>query len=247
MVFILSKLFTLLLHPLTWVVVLLIFAVKTKNQKRKNRLLLVATITLFVFSNPLLADSFARLWDIGKYKPDNKQYSAVILLGGFVSEDEEGKGYFNWAADRYIQATKLVMNKKAQKILFTGGNADINPDGFTEAAFVKTELKKLNFADSTVIMETRSRNTLENAAYSKPLLQKAGLKPPYLLVTSAFHMRRAALIFKKAGISAISYPSNYMYGKQEVTLMSIVPSAEALLTWNLYLKEIVGYLVAWIK
>jgi uncharacterized SAM-binding protein YcdF (DUF218 family) len=247
MFFILSKLFTLLLHPLTWVVVILLFAIIARNQKKKTRLLIISTVMLCIFSNPLLIDTLSRLWDVDRYQPSATKYSAVILLGGFVSEDDEGNGYFNWAADRYIQATKQVINHTAQRILFTGGNAALNPDGFTEAAFVKTELKKLNIADSVVIMETQSRNTAENAAYSKPLLQKAGLKPPYLLVTSAFHMRRAALIFKKAGVNVVPYPSNYLYGKRSITLMSIIPSAEALVTWNLYLKEMVGYCVACVK
>jgi len=247
MFFVLSKLLAFLLLPLTWIIATLLYAVFTKKQGRRKRLLIAGTVTLLFFSNPFMANILARCWDTAPYKATHANYSTVILLGGFVSEDNNGGGYFNWTADRYIQATKLLLNHKASHLLFTGGNASISPDGFTEASFVKTELKKLNIPDSVVLIESRSRNTIENAEYSKSLIKKAGLRPPYLLVTSAFHMRRAMLVFRKAGLNVVPYPCNYLNTGESAFINNLIPSTDAITTWNLYLKEIVGYLVTSIK
>ena len=246
MSFILSKILLVLIFPFTWVFALLVYAVITKKQKRKQMFLVITLATVYFFSAPFVVNIFSRIWDIDRQAPGAGTYSSIILLGGFVSRDEAGNGHFNWATDRFSKATMLLEEGKATHLLFTGGNADINPDGFTEASFVKTELKRLNIPDSSILLEDKARNTLENAAYSKVLLQKENLKPPYLLVTSAFHMRRALLIFKKAGMKVDPYPCNYLT-KKGVSYDDFLPNVGSFMQWNLYIKEVIGYVVAWFK
>jgi uncharacterized SAM-binding protein YcdF (DUF218 family) len=214
-------------------------------QKRKQRLLIASTALIYFFSARFTVNEFARIWDMSPYEPSAKTYSCVILLGGFVSEDESGQGYFNWAVNRYTQATKLLVNHTASHLLFTGGNSDINPDGFIEANFVKAELKKQNIADSLILLDGKARNTAENAIFAGQLLKQANLKPPYLLVTSAFHMRRAKLVFKNAGINIVPYTSNNTAGNRHIYLKDFLPDIDAIAQWNLYIKEIVGYIVAY--
>jgi uncharacterized SAM-binding protein YcdF (DUF218 family) len=60
-------------------------------------------------------------------------------------------------------------------------------------------------------MERRSRNTLENAEFTKALLApKAGER--WLLVTSAFHMPRSVGLFRKAGFAIEPYPVDWRVG-----------------------------------
>jgi uncharacterized SAM-binding protein YcdF (DUF218 family) len=247
MFFILSKLLLVLISSLTWVFILLIMAVTTKAKVRKQRYLITGVVVFWLFGNQFTANLLASTWDIEPYRSQVTSYSAVIVLGGFVSEDADGKGHFNNAVDRFTQATRLVSDGRAKHLLFSGGTADFNPDKFSEAQFVKGELKKLGFADSLVLLDGKARNTFENAAYSKVLLQKANLKPPYLLVTSAYHMRRAMLIFKKAGLNVIPYPCDYIVPHGTVMPTYFVPGTEAFGMFNLYLKEMVGYIVAALK
>ena len=246
MYFILSKVLLIIIQPFTWMVVLLVWAAITKNSRKKQRLIITTCIVLYLFSNSALINLYAKMWDYPPNTSPKNDYSTVILLGGFVSEDEEGTGHFNMAADRYIQATKLLASHTASHLLFTGGNGSLNPTKFREGVFVEAELKKMGFADSNLLIDSQARNTFENAANSKTLLQKAGLKPPYLLVTSAFHMRRAMLIYKKAGMDVIPYPSHYIVGKH-IYFSDLMPNIEAFGTWNTYLKELVGYIVTLFK
>jgi uncharacterized SAM-binding protein YcdF (DUF218 family) len=246
MFFILSKLLYVLILPLTWVFALLAYAIFTKNYKIKQRVLIGAFVIFWFFGNQFTANAIAHMWDVGPDKPSAKKYSTVIVLGGFVSEGKDGKGYFNGAADRWKTATMLIANGTAKHILFSGGNADLNPDGFSEATFVGEELRKLNIADSLIHLDGKARNTLENTANAKILLQKANLKPPYLLVTSAYHMRRARHIFEKAGLDVVAYPCDYVTNGV-IMPTSFVPGEEAFGKCNLYIKEMIGYIVTSLK
>lgn len=246
MYFILSKVLLVIIQPFTWMAVLLIWATITKNNKKKQRLLYTTCAWVYFFANGLVINLFARAWDYPPNKHPGKGYSSAILLGGFISEDEDGNGVFNGASDRFIQATRLLANGTVKNLLFTGGNGSLNPSKFREGAFVKGELLKMGFPDSTLLIDSLARNTFENAANSKKLLKQSGLKPPYLLVTSAFHMRRAMLIYKREGINVIPYPSHYIAGRH-ISIENLIPAIENFGTWNTYTKEIVGYIVTLIK
>jgi uncharacterized SAM-binding protein YcdF (DUF218 family) len=117
------------------------------------------------------------------------------------------------------------------------------PDKFEEADWVKTQLKLFKIPDSCILIEDRSRNTLENAAFSKRILEKNHLSPPYLLVTSAFHMRRSLGIFRKQKMDVLAYPCNYMGGNEKTSVTDFIPDAGVFGGWNTYIKELTGTIV----
>ena len=203
---------------------------------------------MLIFTSPILINEFARHWDI---KPvplkTSGSYSCAIVLGGFSFEGRHGDGSFNTSADRFVQALKLYTTGKVTHILITGGNGYLIADSFQEADWVKTQFKAFNVPDSAILTEDRSRNTIENAAFTKPILQKSGLKPPYLLVTSAFHMRRSLDIFKKTGIQVIPYPCNYLAGTSPSGIGDLMPDGGSIGIWNFYIKEVVGTIVNHLK
>jgi uncharacterized SAM-binding protein YcdF (DUF218 family) len=245
MYFILSKILLFLLVPLNWVLALFIIAVFKHNQVKRRRYFIAGLTLLYVFTAPLLFKGFTRIWDVqpDPIKTDSVKYSCVIVLGGFSGQGIEGGGQFNRAADRFITATLLLTTDKARRILITGGNGELVPGPYSEAPWAKLQLQKLGIADSLILVEGKSRNTIENAAFSKKILRANNLKPPYLLVTSAFHMRRAVMIFNKKGIEVVPHPCNYLTDNKHVKLIDIVPQADVLSSWEIYLKEVVGYAV----
>lgn len=243
MYFFLSKLLVYLVYPFLWICVLLVIALIAKDGKRKRRLLISALVMIYVFSCPWLLNLYARAWNVETEMPDNKaSYSAVIILGGFSSGDRGGKGYFNTDAARFIEGIKLFAAGKVQKIMVTGGNGNPKPGAFGEAKWVKTQLEALHYPDSCILIESNSRNTIENADFSKPVIQKAGLKPPYILLTSDYHMRRARMIFTHKGYKVIPYAA-YTNGKTGFNLTMLIPDPGTLTWWNTYTKELVGYIV----
>ncbi|WP_183576253.1 YdcF family protein [Mucilaginibacter sp. X5P1] len=248
MYFILSKVLLFLLFPLLWVFALIITGLVTKNRKRKKRLFIASVVLLLLLSNSFLFNEFAKWWGYQPYSDSKKIYSCAIVLGGFSSADKNGNGYFNESADRFIQGVRLLETGKVKRILITGGNGNLIPGNYREGTWTKTQLKDLNIPDSSILIESNSRNTIENADFSKRILQENHVQPPCLLVTSDFHMRRSMMIFKKHGLNVVAYPCNYMAGRGNVSITSfIIPDADALAGWSVYLKEVVGYVVDYWK
>lgn len=248
MYFIFSKFFLFLLLPTYWVIILLALAVISKKAAVKQRFIIAAVSVFYLFSIPLLLNVFERIWDIKPMPINNiKKYSCVIVLGGFSSSGGENGGHFSTSADRFIQGLKLITTGQASHILITGGSGLLVPGGFREATWVKTQLLQFNVPDSLILTESNSKNTIENAKFSKVILEKTHLAPPYLLVTSAFHMRRSLMIFEKAGIAVVPYPCNYLGSDNNFILTDFIPDSSVLSTWEYYTKEVVGYMVNYFK
>ena len=244
-----SLVFNIFLWPLTWALVLLIISLIAKKPKRKRNALIGAIAVLFLFSNRYLLNSFARAWDVEAAElPTRKVFSAAIMLGGFTGENLKRQGYFNDHSDRLVEGLYLKNSGRVSHLIITGGNNRPDASNFTEAKWVKKIMLEMNYPDSTVLIDQRSTNTNENAIFTKQLLDSAHLKPPYLLVTSAFHMRRALYIFKKKGIPVIPYPCDYLAGNSSTRFFDyFVPNASVTYAWNYYLKEVVGIVVEHLK
>lgn len=244
MYFILSKVLAFLLFPLSYVFVLLLIAIFSKSTRNKKRYLLCGVGVLYFFSNSLLLNLVAKAWDVAPGKlAAGKTYSAAIILGGFSSEAKKGQGMFNTSSDRFIQGVILQRTGRVKDLLISGGNGNLLPSTFREADWVKLQLQAVKVPDSCILIEANSRNTMENAAFSKILLLKHGRPGPYILITSAFHMRRSMMIFKKKGVDVIAYPCNYLAGTTDLSLWDLQPNAETLSKWSFYIKEGIGYVV----
>lgn len=244
MYFILSKVLLFLLFPLLWVFAFFLTALLTKNPKRKKRFFIIALVMLYFFSTPFFLNRVANWWSTKPGRANEpKVYSCAIVLGGFSGPDENNNGYFNGSADRFIQGVRMLTTGKAKHILITGGNGSLFPGQFSEGNWVKTQLHELRIPDSSILIENRSRNTIENAVFSKAILQKAGLQPPYLLITSDFHMRRSLMIFQKEGYNVVPYPCNFIAGNTGNSFYDLIPDGGAIGGWGIYLKEMVGYVV----
>lgn len=243
MFFILSKVLFFLICPFSWIVLLLILALVVNSRKRKHRLLLSSVLLLFIFTNPFLLNQFANQWNIS-VPGTAKHYSCAILLGGFASKSADGHGYFTSSSDRFIQAVKLKTQGRVSNLLVSGINAKVKSN---KEDWVLRELREFKIPDSSILIENRSRNTFENVSYSKIILERSHLPPPYLLVTSAFHMRRALFIFKKMGIDVVPYPCDYLAGSEKTSVSDFIPQVTVLNKWNVYIKELVGYGVYYLK
>ena len=241
MFFIFSKLLIIFLEPTLWITSLFIAAFFVKKKSLKSKLFISGLVVLLLFTNRFLLDQFAKVWDIKSKPPINQKYSCAIVLGGFAGSDKDKKGLFNASADRFIQGLILIAQKRASYILISGGNSSLKKSTFQEADFVSTQLKVLHVADSQILVENKSKNTLQNASLTKKILEAKNLKPPYLLVTSAFHMRRALYTFKSAGLDVVPYACDYKAGNSETYLGDFIPSSNALFLWNFYIREVVGY------
>lgn len=252
MYFLLSKILLFLILPVYWIIALVLIGIFIKNKRAKKGLFIAAGLVFYLFSIPVLLNLFEKVWDYEhswdlRSASKGKKYSCVIVLGGFSGEGGDEGGHFTEASDRFIQSVKLYNKGQASHILITGGSGMLTPGGFREATYVKTQLKAFNVPDSAILIESNSKNTLENARFTKDILIKSHLQPPYLLVTSAFHMRRAIMIFRHAGLQVDPYSSDFMTSSTHLAIGEFLPEADVLRKWEFYIKEVIGYAVNYFK
>jgi uncharacterized SAM-binding protein YcdF (DUF218 family) len=160
------------------------------------------------------------------------QAIVVIAAGRVRHAPEYGMrdipDYYALARLRY--AARL-QRRTGLPILVSGGNGSSGADpaptdrAWTKADAMAAALRE-DFAVPVRWIETRSRDTGENATCSAPLLRAAGVRR-ILLVTDAMHMARARTAFQRAGLDVVSAPTMF-FGRDQLQLDSWVPSAEGL-------------------
>ena len=243
MFFILSKVLYVLLYPISWILILWVWRWRSRTATTRKRLLISMIVLGIVFSNPFLYRSFVMSWQpVPKSLPDTAHYSAGIVLGGLSYYDKKDSGFFGPSADRFIQTANLYHRGIINKVLITGGTGNLMQREPPEAIFLKQEFIRNGVNEKDIILESRSRNTYENAIFSKRVLDSLKLQPPFVLVTSAMHMPRSVAVFKKAGINFISYPCDYTVIDERFDIDNyIIPDISLLKKWSWVIKEVVGF------
>ncbi len=148
-------------------------------------------------------------WDASRGAPDG-----IVVLGGPIDADlsvAHDTPVIRSAPDRIVAAAMLARRYPNIRIVFSGGSPNLISNDAREADYAGLVFEGLGIDRARLIMERRSRNTLENALFSKEL---AAPKPGerWLLVTSAFHMPRAVGLFRKAGFAVEPYPVDWRVG-----------------------------------
>lgn len=242
MFFYLSKLLAFLVSPFSWIVFFIFLAVFSKDAKRKKRSLITSVVLLLFFSNTFILDEFVRAWEISVVKyGEEKQHDIGIVLGGGVSYDVQKKrvGY-GYNMQRYTDAIDLYKRGIIKKILVSSGSGSMVYD-WKEADWIKKMYVQFGVAEEDVWVENRSRNTAENAQFSKQFLDSMQWQGSAYLITSASHMRRSMACFNKAGIKADPYCTNKITGARVFYPDHLfLPNAFALVKWDALIHEWVG-------
>ncbi len=220
------------------------FSFVLANKSFKRKLLLSSLIAILVFTNPLIINSVFRIWEsTPKSYSQIKHVRVAVVLGGFSNSTQQPRDrvHFVKGADRLIHALELYKLGKVDKILLSGGTAKIIGEKRSEALSVLPFLKNMGIPDEDILMESTSRNTHENAENTAALLKKNFPGENFLLITSAFHMKRSLACFKKQGLEMNSFPTDY-YSKEFVFSPgnTILPRSDAFVLWNIIIKEWIG-------
>ena len=252
MFFILSKILAFIIAPYTWLFFGLLFLLKKVWNTPFKKWVLTLTVFMYVISNSFLMDEIVRSWE---YCDDdiylkNTNYDLAIVLGGMGRIDERQDRFdFGFAGDRLFQTLELYHKKRVSKLLITGGSGSISKPNHREAIYIKKYLLSISIPDSSIIIENNSKNTYENAIFTKHILDSIKFNGSILLVTSSFHMRRSIAIFKKAGYKNITpYVTNKITGLRKFEFdYCFIPNVEAIFGLNLILHEIAGYVTYKLK
>ena len=176
-------------------------------------------------------------WDAARGAPDG-----IIVLGASIEADlsvAHGTPVVRGAPDRIIAAAALAKRYPNARVVFSGGSANLISNDAREADFAGAIFESLGVDKSRLIMERRSRNTQENAEFSKALVApKDGER--WLLVTSAFHMPRSVGLFRKAGFAVEPYPVDWRVGGPDDLMAFSNAAIEGLGRTDLAVREWMG-------
>jgi uncharacterized SAM-binding protein YcdF (DUF218 family) len=180
-------------------------------------------------------------WDAARAAPDG-----IIVLGGVIDASNPGNQIMlNESAERLTVVPDLARRYPNARILFSGGSGALIGDDAAEAGAEARLLESLGISLDRVILEDRSRNTVENAVYSKLIVHpKRGER--WLLVTSAFHMPRAIGVFRKVGFPVEPYPVDWRTRGAEDMMRPFAVMSVGLQRTDTAVHEWVGLLVYWL-
>lgn len=247
MFFILSKILQYFLTPLVWIFILIIVSVISKNKKDRKKLWIIAFSFLFFFTNPFIQDEFMRSWEIEAVHVSdlNESYDYGIVLAGMLTYDNHFERInFLRPADRILQTIDLYHRGIIKKIFITGGSGEILNQRDKESVILRDYLIKTGIPEEDILIESESRNTYENAVNSAKILNPQNNDNTYLLITSAFHMRRAGSCFIRQGFEFDVFVADRYAGPRKYTPNHlIIPCAVTLARWTLLIREVSGFII----
>ena len=179
------------------------------------------------------------------YYPNLKEVTkadAIVVLSGMMRINEfENSHILEWGdIDRFFKAIELYFSKKSNTIIFTGGKSPYNITKISEGDVLKQYAIKFGVKMDDILVTKEVLNTSEESIAVKNLI---GNKKSIILVTSAFHMKRAKSIFEKKGFNVIPYKVDYKSPPDlSLNFIDFLPSSSGLRRTEIALRELLGRL-----
>ena len=223
--FYLSKIFWAIVQPDHFLLLMLVFGLLLWRRALGvflvwSSVLCMGVIALFPVANYLLEPLEQRF-----PKPVLTQegpIAGIIVLGG--GEDAELTSLhrmpqFNQAAERLMVVPALMLRYPQLKVIFTGGSGSLSRPDYRGGDVAQQWLADQGLS-ARLIVERDSRNTFQNAIYTRELIEEMEVKPEgrWLLVTSAFHIPRSVGVFRQVGIDVIPYPVDYRVAENRIRI-----------------------------
>ena len=203
----------------------------------------------FVFTNSFILHKCLEKYET-PYQPLNgKKYDYAVVLGGASAYDSFSRSLqLGFAAERLTEPVILYRKGIVKKLIISGGSASVFPPYIKDAVYVRRFWLDMGIPDSDIIVESESRNTKENAKFTKELIDKKGGSKQILLITSAVHMPRSKYIFNKMGMLPDVYPVDFrvkrIWESSYDLTFYILPKTGAIVGWEELIHEWVGLMAA---
>lgn len=228
---------------------LIILFMKVKNRRLRNFVAIVFA-GLYLQSNAYIVGHALKAWEYRQPRIDSfdRQYDVgIILSGGLVNSCSSAGGKFEMehGSDRLLTGFLLYKRGICRKLLLTGTDFESRlAQNRGEVQLAKKLLVEWGVDPADIILETRARNTRENALFTSELLKTMSFSGENLLITSGYHMRRAKACFDKAGVNADVFPADSEYRPECLSLKNkLLPTPAAAEAFHRIWKEWIGMLM----
>ncbi|NTV01827.1 MAG: YdcF family protein [Chlorobiaceae bacterium] len=213
---------------------------------RRKGLAWAGVFLLFVLSVPVVGDSLMRgvEWPYDRIPVNRvRRADAVVVLSGMI-EHTKGAPLGEWgeAADRFEGGLDLFRAGKAPLLVFTYGQLPWQKGMAPEGELLAKRAMSLGIPAKSIRLTGQGGNTAEEAVEVARLFGIGkGSGKKIILVTSAFHMRRAAMLFTRAGFLVDPYPVDFRTAEgKRPTILSLLPDAEAMDESATAIREVIG-------
>ncbi|MET3659846.1 YdcF family protein [Aquamicrobium ahrensii] len=134
----------------------------------------------------------------------------IVLGGGFEGGVNLVRGGYelNSSGDRFVETAILARRYPQARVVVTGGSGSLILEGEGDGDTAPRLLTALGVGPERLVLETKSRDTYENAVFTREMVEPRPGEV-WLLVTSAFHMPRSVGLFRKAGFDVVPWPTDY--------------------------------------
>ena len=183
-----------------------------------------------------LEDRFARP------QPAPAEIAGIMVLGGgFEGAVNLARGGYelNSSGDRFVEAAVLARRYPEARVVVTGGASSLTLEGEADGDTAPRLLTALGVEPGRLVLENRSRNTYENAVFTRELVNPMPGET-WLLVTSAFHMPRSMGLFRKAGFVVVAWPADYRTAGNEYPGLAQDNFSDSLQNTTLAIREWIG-------
>ena len=220
---------------------------------RRRLLIWMGVLVLWVLSMPIVGDSLMRHVEgsggrlaVGSVRPAD----AVVVLSGMI-EEVPGAPLGEWgeAVDRFEGGIDLFRAGKAPLLIFTAGQMPWDREAVPEGVLLEKRAILLGVPERNIRLTPIAGNTDEEAAGAAKLLGVAkGDRKRIILVTSAFHMHRALMLFQRAGFDLQPYPVDFRAGrKRPLIVLDFLPAEDGLRQSSIALREMIGWGFYWAR
>ncbi len=243
--FLLKKILSALILPPTSLILLAFVGLwlTRKHRKTGKALSALALTTLLVLSLPITGNALLHSLETAPpiTEAQLKEVQAIVILGGGKNNNAHEYGGADtinkWTLERLRYGARL-QQQTGKPILVTGGA----PYGGRPEADAMAEALKHDFHAKTIWVEDQSNVTAENAVYSAKMLKQHGVTQ-IALVSQAWHLPRAKILFEQQGLDITLAPTGFTTGEAN-PIAQWVPDANALTKSSMAIKEYLGALTA---
>jgi uncharacterized SAM-binding protein YcdF (DUF218 family) len=258
MFYFLSKTLFYLLTPAGWLFFSLLGAIFLRNLRWRRRSGITALALFWLLGNGPLVNEGIRAWEVPvpvlSPRANNEPIRVgVVLTGGMVNglyAPTPTRPVLSREADRAGQALWLYKTGRVQKILISGGQGNLSfqtPSEVDEGQMIRQFLETAGVPATDILLENQSRNTHENAQFSARVLRKQWQTRACVVVTSAWHMRRAVACFRKQGLVVTPWAAAQLTERRAVAPGAyLLPNEKAFGDAQLLFREVVGYVTYWV-
>ncbi len=223
MSFYIAKFFWLILNPFNILIILNTFCVLCFffNLKKIKTLSMLMLVFFFILSCVLPTGKFLLyLLEKNYHKfseiSNLENIDGILILGGSTNpilSSQYNQIIFKDSAERLFESQRIIKKFPNAKVIYSGGSGKIFNNNYKETDDARNFFNINNININQIIFEDTSRNTYENILYSHKLA-KALSSEKWLLITSAFHLKRSTYVAKKIGWNLKPYPTDFKVSKK---------------------------------